>query len=162
MKLYWTIWGSYSTWNWICDRSSSRENRTSEDEYPTEGDNGDDQHEEEGEEEEDEEEEEEEEEEKEKEKVKEEEEEEEKEEEGEEEMGMPGLPSKPCPHCEERFTTQDGFLEHVSSHSSEYNQKWRRWLSFSSIICHLSLLFGQLLFNWKIALPRPEKPTYWP
>merc|ERR1712071_352383 len=80
-------------------------------------------------------EEEEEEEEKEKEKVKEEEEEEEKEEEGEEEMGMPGLPSKPCPHCEERFTTQDGFLEHVSSHSSA-----------KCLVC-----------NWKNPVPKERK-----
>ena len=39
----------------------------------------------------------------------------------EEEMRMPGLPSKPCPQCDERFTTQEGFLEHISSHSSKSN-----------------------------------------
>ena len=38
--------------------------------------------------------------------------------EDEEEMRMPGMPSKPCPQCEERFTTQEGFLEHISTHSS--------------------------------------------
>lgn len=31
---------------------------------------------------------------------------------------VPGMPSKPCPLCEERFTTREGFLEHVVIHSS--------------------------------------------
>lgn len=40
------------------------------------------------------------------------------EEEEEEEAMVPGMPSKPCPLCEERFTTREGFLEHVVIHSS--------------------------------------------
>ena len=35
------------------------------------------------------------------------------------EMKIPGLPTKPCPQCQERFTTQDGFLEHIATHSSK-------------------------------------------
>lgn len=41
------------------------------------------------------------------------------EEEEEEEMRIPGMPSKPCPSCDERFTTREGFLEHVVTHSSK-------------------------------------------
>ena len=36
----------------------------------------------------------------------------------EEEMRIPGMPSKPCPQCDERFTTRDGFLDHLSTHPS--------------------------------------------
>lgn len=46
------------------------------------------------------------------------EEEEVEEEEEEEELRIPGMPSKPCPQCEERFTTREGFLDHVIVHSS--------------------------------------------
>ncbi len=28
------------------------------------------------------------------------------------------MPSKPCPQCDERFTTREGFLEHIVVHSS--------------------------------------------
>ena len=41
------------------------------------------------------------------------------EEDDDDEMKIPGLPTKPCPQCQERFTTQEGFLEHVTSHTSK-------------------------------------------
>ena len=41
------------------------------------------------------------------------------EEEGEDEMRIPGMPSKPCPQCDERFTTREGFLDHIAVHSGE-------------------------------------------
>ena len=40
------------------------------------------------------------------------------EEEEEDEARIPGMPSKPCPQCDERFTTREGFLEHIVVHSS--------------------------------------------
>lgn len=40
------------------------------------------------------------------------------EEEEENEMMVPGMPSKPCPQCDERFTTREGFLDHLSTHPS--------------------------------------------
>jgi hypothetical protein len=43
------------------------------------------------------------------------------EEDDDDEMKIPGLPTKPCPQCQERFTTQEGFLEHVTSHTSKDN-----------------------------------------
>ena len=39
-------------------------------------------------------------------------------EEEEDEARIPGMPSKPCPQCDERFTTREGFLEHIVVHSS--------------------------------------------
>lgn len=43
---------------------------------------------------------------------------EEEDEEDEDEARIPGMPSKPCPQCDERFTTREGFLEHIVVHSS--------------------------------------------
>lgn len=56
-----------------------------------------------------------------KEEVEEEEEEMQEEEDDEEEERIPGMPSKPCPQCDERFTTRQGFLDHIVTHSSAYN-----------------------------------------
>ena len=41
---------------------------------------------------------------------------EEEEEAAEEEVRIPGMPSKPCPQCKERFTTREGFLDHITGY----------------------------------------------
>ena len=45
--------------------------------------------------------------------------EEDNDEDDEDEARIPGMPSKPCPQCDERFTTREGFLEHIVVHSSK-------------------------------------------
>lgn len=44
--------------------------------------------------------------------------EEDEDEEEEDEARIPGMPSKPCPQCDERFTTREGFLDHIVVHTS--------------------------------------------
>lgn len=41
---------------------------------------------------------------------------EEEEEAAEEKVRIPGMPSKPCPQCKERFTTREGFLDHITGY----------------------------------------------
>lgn len=56
----------------------------------------------------------------------------------EEDMRIPGMPSKPCPGCDERFTTREGFLDHIATHSS----RARTFFLFSFIFPFSSIYAG--------------------
>jgi len=94
-----------------------------------------------------------------KEDVEEEEEMQEEEEDDEEEERIPGMPSKPCPQCDERFTTRQGFLDHIVTHSSAYNtlQKFHVRNKFLKCIFFIYFIGAKcLVCGWKNTAPKDK------
>lgn len=86
---------------------------------------------------------------------------EQEEEEGEDEMRIPGMPSKPCPQCDERFTTREGFLDHVIVHSGKIETLSKNLMTWSLLYHPIWSVTGAkcLLDECDWANPVPKDKT---